>query len=146
MEKSIITPHASQPRIVLATFKCNTTTSDFPRRPQCLVPPTALSTSRRWNTPRDVAANWCQRFEFRVWPRQRLLANDLQANHNSIFFYCAEMLRTLLISDILPPKTKSELKEMRNDFLFFRATVLYLPRNWCPLLHWRIDHPRHFWL
>jgi hypothetical protein len=70
MEKSIITPHASQPRIVLATFKCNTT-SDSPRRPQCLVSPTALSTGRTWNTPRDAATNWCQRFELRVWPRHK---------------------------------------------------------------------------
>jgi len=59
MEKRGVTPHASQPRIVLATFKCNTITSDFPRRPQCLVLPTALSTGRRWNTPQDAAANWC---------------------------------------------------------------------------------------
>ena len=67
---STITPHDSQPRIVLATFKCNTT-SDFPRRLQCLVSPTALSTGRRWNTPLDAAANWCQRFELRVWPRHK---------------------------------------------------------------------------
>jgi hypothetical protein len=86
MENGNITPYASQPRIVIATFKCNTT-SDFPRRPQCLVPPIALSTGRRWNTPRDAAANWYQRFELRVWPQQRLLANDLQANYNYFFFY-----------------------------------------------------------
>jgi hypothetical protein len=51
IEKSIITPHASQPRIVLATFKCNTT-SDCPRRPQCLVSPTALSTAEVEHSPR----------------------------------------------------------------------------------------------
>ena len=52
--ENIITPHASQPQIVPATFKCNTTTSDFPRQPQCLVPPTELSTGRMWSTPRDA--------------------------------------------------------------------------------------------
>ena len=36
-----------------------------------LVPPTAPSTGRRWNTPRDAAANRCQRFELRVWPRHK---------------------------------------------------------------------------
>ena len=56
------------------------------------------------------------------------------------------MLQTLIISDFLPPKTKSELKETRNDSLFFRATVSYHPRNWCLPWHWRIHHPRHFWL
>jgi hypothetical protein len=33
------------------------------------------------------------------------------------------MLQTLIVSDFLPPKTKSELKEIRNDSLFFRATA-----------------------
>lgn len=47
MGKGIITLNASQLRIVLATFKCNLTTSDFLRRLQCLVSPTALSTGRR---------------------------------------------------------------------------------------------------
>jgi len=46
----VLSLHASQSRIVLATFKRNTT-SHSPKRPQCLVPPTALSTGRRWNTP-----------------------------------------------------------------------------------------------
>ena len=87
--ENIITPHASQPQTVLATFKCNTTTSDFPRQLQCLVSPPELSTGRRWNTPRDAAANWCPRFELDgLVSTQKLLADNLQVNH--IFFYCAE--------------------------------------------------------
>jgi hypothetical protein len=34
------------------------------------------------------------------------------------------MLRTLIISDFLPPKTKSELKEMRNDSLISASSNL----------------------
>ena len=40
--ENIITPHASQLQTVLATFKCNTITSDFSRQLQCLIPPTEL--------------------------------------------------------------------------------------------------------
>ncbi|PVH70751.1 hypothetical protein DL98DRAFT_124149 [Cadophora sp. DSE1049] len=43
----------------------------FSKTTAVLGPPTALSTGRRWNTPRDAAANWCQRFELRVWPRYK---------------------------------------------------------------------------
>ena len=87
--ESVIILYASQPHFVLATFKYNTTTSDFPRRLQGLVPPTELSTGRRWHTPRDAAVNWCQRFELDgLASTQRLLANDLQVNH--ILLYCAE--------------------------------------------------------
>ena len=110
MEESIITPHASQPQIILATFKCNTTTSDFPRRPQCLVPPIALSTGRRWNTPRDAAASWC------LASIQRLLANDLQANHNSIFFYCAENATN--INCIRFPASKNQIRTKGNEKRF----------------------------
>jgi hypothetical protein len=83
---------------------------------------------------------------------QRLLANELQVNHDSIFFYCAENATNNIVSDsiisLLPPKTKSEPneKEKRCSTVFFRAAVSYHPRNWCPPRHWRIDHPRHFWL
>jgi len=48
-------------------------------------------------------------------------------------FITPSMLRTLTVSYFLPPKTKSEVKEVRNDSLFFRATVSYYSRNWCPL-------------
>jgi hypothetical protein len=132
MDKSIITPHASQPRNVIATFKCTQQDPIFQDGPQCLIPPTALSTGRRWNTPRDAAANWCQRFELRVWPRQRLLAKTCRRTITPSSSIAPRMLRILIASDFLPSKTKSESKEMRNDSLFFHATVSYHPRNWCP--------------
>ena len=75
----------------------------------------ALSTSRRWNTPRDAAANWCQRLDLRVWPRQRLLANDLQANHNSTF-YCAENATN--INYIRFPTSKSQIRIKGNEKRF----------------------------
>src|ERR1700709_2439252 len=56
------------------------------------------------------------------------------------------MLRTLIVPDFPSPKTKSELKETRNDSLFFRATVSYHLCNWCPPWLGRIQHPRHFQL
>ena len=77
---------------------------------------------------------------------QRLLANDCRRTITPSSSIAPSMSRTVIVSDFLPPKTKSELKEMRNDPLFFRATVSYHPRNWCPPWHWHIDHPRHFWL
>jgi hypothetical protein len=81
-------------RLYLLTFKCNTITSDFPRQLQCLVPPTELSTGRRWNTPRDAAADWCQRFELDgLASTQRLLSDNLQVNH--IFFCCAENAKNI---------------------------------------------------
>jgi hypothetical protein len=100
---------------------------------------------RRWNTPRDAAANWYQRFELRVWPRHKdCLLITCRRTITPSSSIAPRMLGTLIVSDFLPPKTKSELKEIRNDSLFFRATVSYHPRNWCRPRHWRIQ--RHFWL
>lgn len=31
-------------------------------------------------------------------------------------------------------------------YVFFRATVSYHPRHWCPPWFWPFDHQRHFWL
>jgi hypothetical protein len=150
MEKSIITPHASQPRIVLATFKCNhNDIRFFKTRPQCLVQPTALSTGRRWDTPRDAAANWGQRFELRVWPQHKdkdCLLMTCRRTITPSSSIAPRMLRILIVSDFLPLKTKSELKEMRNDSLFFHVTVSYYPCNWYPPWYWRINYPCHFWL
>jgi len=79
---------------------------------------------------RDVAVNWCQRFELRVWPRHKdCLLMTYRRTITPSSSIAPSMLRTLIISDFLPPKTKSELKEMRNDSLFFHATVSYHPRN-----------------
>ena len=110
------------------------------------------------NTPRDTAANWCQRFELdSLASTQRLLADDLQANHNSSSSIAPRMLRTLIVSDCMiigrdaytgTPASKKPIrtKGKRNDFLFFRATVSYHPRHWGLPWLWRFDHPRYFWL
>jgi hypothetical protein len=89
----------------------------------------------------------CEIVKLRVWPRHKdCLLMTCRRIIISFFFIAPRMLRTLIISDFLPSKTKSELKEMRNDFIFFRAIILYHPRNWCFSWPWRIDYPRHFWL
>jgi hypothetical protein len=76
-------------------------------RPQCLVPPTVLSTDRRWNTPRDAAANWGQRFELRVWPQYKDKDCLLIICRRTITLFSSitpRMLQILLIiSDFLPP-------------------------------------------
>jgi len=131
MEKSIIIPYASQPRIVLAAFECNTPISDFPRRLQCLVPPTALSTGRRWNTPRDAAANWCQRFDLRVWPRHK----------NCLLMSCR---RTITASSSIAPSMLLALLPMAIHVICFSGnlTICHSAPRWFMASSLRTDLAR----